>query len=104
MSTIFLLEFAFISFKSFYSSSIIFSLFLTKNSAFKDLKSPIIADNKELFPEATSPMTQTNEPFFTYKLIERRQIYESKVLSLFSFFLIFDDSIFLVALFSKSFI
>ena len=52
----------------------ILSVILFTNSESKDLRSPIIADNKELFPEATSPMTQTNEPFFTYILIERRQI------------------------------
>jgi hypothetical protein len=64
----------------------------------------MIADNKELLPEATSPMTQTNEPFLTYKLIERRQIYESKVLSFCSFFFIPDDSTLLVALSSNSFL
>ena len=64
----------------------------------------MIADNKELLPEATSPMTQTKEPILTYKLIEPRQIYESKVLSFCSFFLIPDDSTLLVALSSNSFL
>jgi len=73
------------------------------NSDSKDLRSPIIVDNKELFPEATSPMIQTNEPFLTFKLIERRQIYESKVLSFCYFFLISDDSTFVVPFSSKSF-
>ena len=63
----------------------------------------MIADNKELFPEATSPMIQTNEPFFTYKFIERRQIYESKLLSFCYFFGISDDKAILVPFSSKSF-
>ena len=63
----------------------------------------MIADNKELFPEATSPMIQTNEPFFTYKFIERRQIYESKLLSFCYFFRISDDTAILVPFSSKSF-
>ena len=80
-----------------------FSIFLFTNSASKDLRSPIIADNKELFPEATSPITHTNEPFFTFKFNEWRQIYESKVLSLNLFFLISEDSAFLVSLSYKNF-
>lgn len=101
-SKICLLAFSFISFKILYSSSITFKLFLTTNSYSKDLRSPIIADNNEIFPDATSPIMQTKEPFFTFKLIERRQIYESKVLSWCSFFLIYDDSSLLVTLSSKS--
>jgi len=57
--------------------------------------SPIIALSSELFPEPTSPITQTNSPCLMFKLTFLSAIIESKVIfyvSLASFLSIIDSS------------
>jgi len=70
-----------------------FSSFLSRLDSAKFfgryLKSPISADNNDVFPDPTSPKIPTNLPFFIFRFIFFRQRIFERILSsniFFSFF------------------